>query len=155
MKRSQLKSLVKTILKEVAENIELNKPTYIKTLGLEFGDDEVKLMVSAVEQFGNGEHPSADKDSIGYFDKDYVAQCLEKLRPAMEQNSRLKPFVPKVDELIKKLNSGYGVTSEESSTGGVAGYSTPNAFTKNKKGSAKGIEAAKKYGKVVGEAPRV
>lgn len=45
--------------------------------------------------------------------------------------------------------------TEMSATGGVAGYSTPFAFTKNKKGSPRGIEAAKKYGKVVGEAPRV
>ena len=45
--------------------------------------------------------------------------------------------------------------NEMSSTGAAAGYSTPFAFTKNKKGSPKGIEAAKKYGTVVGEAPRV
>lgn len=38
---------------------------------------------------------------------------------------------------------------EMSATGGVAGYSTPFAFTKNKKGSPRGIKAAEKYGKVV------
>jgi hypothetical protein len=47
------------------------------------------------------------------------------------------------------------VYNEQSCTGGVAGYMTPKAFTKNKKGSPRGIEAAKKYGTVVGEAPRV
>jgi len=45
--------------------------------------------------------------------------------------------------------------NEMSTTGGAAGYMTPNAFTKNKKGSPKGIEAAKKYGTIVGETPRV
>lgn len=56
------------------------------------------------------------------------------------------------DQQIQKLEGGL---NEMSTTGGVAGYMTPNAFTKNKKGSPRGIAAAKKYGKVVGEAPRV
>ena len=38
---------------------------------------------------------------------------------------------------------------EMTTTGNIAGYSTPNWVSKNKKGSNKGIEAAKKYGKVV------
>jgi hypothetical protein len=56
------------------------------------------------------------------------------------------------DQQIQKLEGGL---NEMSTTGGVAGYMTPNAFTKNKKGSPRGIAAAKKYGTVVGEAPRV
>jgi hypothetical protein len=56
------------------------------------------------------------------------------------------------DQSIQRLEGGL---NEMSTTGGVAGYMTPNAFTKNKKGSPRGIAAAKKYGKVVGEAPRV
>ena len=45
--------------------------------------------------------------------------------------------------------------NEESGTGAVGSYSTPFAFTKNKKGSPKGIEAAKKYGTVVGESSKL
>ena len=66
------------------------------------------------------------------------------------------------DSIGWKLEGGLAVLStkennlsEESSTGGVGGYSTPFAFSKNKKGSTKGIEAAAKYGKIVGETPRV
>jgi len=36
--------------------------------------------------------------------------------------------------------------SEMSTTGGVAGYNTPFAFSKNKKGSKKGIEGSKSIG---------
>lgn len=46
--------------------------------------------------------------------------------------------------------------NEMSSTGAAAGYSTPFAFTKNKKGSKKAIDATEKMGyKVVGESPRI
>jgi hypothetical protein len=57
------------------------------------------------------------------------------------------------DQAIQKLEGGL---NEMSTTGGVAGYMTPNAFTKNKSGSKRAIDATKKLGyRVVGDAPRV
>ena len=49
-----------------------------------------------------------------------------------------------------ELNIDESIT-EMSTSAGAGSYMTPFAFTKNKKGSPKGIAAAKKYGKVVGE----
>lgn len=57
-----------------------------------------------------------------------------------------------IDEFLKTTFSEYfpDELSEESSTGAVAGYSTPFAFSrKGSKGSSRAIKAAKKYGTVV------
>ena len=46
--------------------------------------------------------------------------------------------------------------NEETGTGAVAGYQTPFAFSKNKSGSKRAVDATKKLGyKVVGPTPRV
>jgi hypothetical protein len=54
-----------------------------------------------------------------------------------------------------KIAGQIGIT-EMTTTGAVAGYETPNAFTKNKSGSKRATDATKKLGfKVVGPSPRV
>lgn len=56
----------------------------------------------------------------------------------------------KLENGIGVLSSRVGGLEEMTSTGAVAGYSTPFAFSKkNKQGSSKAIKSAKKYGTVV------
>lgn len=77
-----------------------------------------------------------DKNS----DKVMVGNTLKML-----MSSKKDPTEPKTDSL-----------EEESTTSGVAGYSTPYAFSKNKSGSKRAIDVTKKMGyKVVGPSPRV
>lgn len=98
---------------------------------------------------GSGEMSQWVSDAQGIPLCRVCPKCKEK------KLSRYRPEILKgydqsdVDEPIEPDE-----LEEMTSTGAVAGYSTPFAFTKNKKGSSKGIAAAKKYGKVVGESEK-
>jgi len=174
MKTSQLKKLIKLVIKESVSlksdsqfkdgvtdtmgAVNMEESVYLKNLQIPFSAREKEIMILSVKSFSKGGHVVPDKINIVDFGKDFVVQCLLKAEKLLAGKKKYVKDLSEVTALIKKLSQKkedeIGI-DEETSTGAVAGYSTPFAFTKNKKGSPKGIQAAKKYGKVVGEAPRV
>ena len=168
MKKSELKSLIKSIVKEAmttrfeldsgltkAVNLQEEEETYMRGKFVNRGDVKLQrgLDYKTAEKIANNHWDifgsmGADENGVFNFkirgDRFCCAVGMFNGKPAMlnvtTTPGRLQLLVG--DELNPSLE-------EMSATGGVAGYSTPFAFTKNKKGSPRGIKAAEKYGKVV------
>jgi hypothetical protein len=145
MKQSQLKSLIKLIITEALDGQahDQTDSRTAETIARSLWPDVKEVIPSG--NLPNGAQVFSAKGGDG---TQYLAKTKDNKWKYVAYEDGKKNTAHWVDYDPNALK-------EESSTGGVAGYSTPFAFSKNKKGSPKGIEAASKYGKVVGEAPRV
>lgn len=76
---------------------------------------------------------------------------IETPNPKVQQEIQQLGLLKHADEHLKDKQKwdDQNPLKEMSTTGGVAGYQTPNAFAKSKEGSPRAIASAKKYGKVV------
>lgn len=127
--------------------------SFLKSKG--YSDQAIQRLEGNVgEELNEIQFPSGETAVLGGIISTIVYRLIKDLVSYLKQGK-----IKNVEDLQKvvdtSIKSKQPKLDEMSTTGGVAGYMTPNAFTKNKKGSPRGIEAAKKYGKVVGEAPRV
>lgn len=64
------------------------------------------------------------------------------------KKSDFKKLVKEIVKCIMEMDMESDSISEMSTTGGISGYSTPFAFTKNKDGSQRAISASKSIGYV-------
>jgi hypothetical protein len=49
-------------------------------------DENVAIICMAINHFGNGAHPYADKPNLPYFMADYTTKCLHKLKKSDKVN---------------------------------------------------------------------
>ena len=50
-------------------------------------DDQSAITCMAINYFGKGAHPYADKPNLPYFTATYAAQCLHKLKKSPKVNA--------------------------------------------------------------------
>lgn len=158
MKKSTLKSIIKHIIKESSNDFEFKDgvETPMKAVNLQQESDEESFYLDAQAREDDAKNA---RERLELIDKaglttEYETLMKDIFKQPIKEFDRRALAIGQLEKKAREIVKQQKIT-EMSSTGGVAGYSTPFAFTKNKKGSPKGIEAAKKYGKVVGEAPRV
>lgn len=176
MKKSQLKTLIKRIIKEAIQNEILGfggrgqglTPAQQKVIDLlqkrsfqvvKYVPNPDKSMDVILQRpYGKGKQPGprfarVHHDGTINQDKMDVNKFLQVVGESMS-----KPQDPRFNDGREEAPMGAvnigeeceeeGIT-EETGTGAVAGYSTPFAFSKKGGGSSRAIKAAKKYGKVV------
>lgn len=81
----------------------------------------------------------------------FIILDIQSKNPVVQREINTLGLIKHADEYLKykSAHDENNPLKEESGTGDVGGYSTPFAFSRNKLGSNRAIQAAKKYGKVV------
>ena len=165
MKSRQLKNLVKGIIKEMIANKNVT-PEPMGAVNVEaLGDSErpwkeidhgfFKINSDFAKKLAGGKLPGPGMEKLVSAPKGFPSKRgFVWLAPTIAGGN---PVWSIRDAHNWKLVNGLAVLSssdvmdvdEQTSTGAVAGYSTPYAFSKKKQGSGRAIQAAKKYGTVV------
>ena len=166
MKSHQLKSLVKGIIREmIANKNAIPEPmgaVNTEALGQteekpwkEIDSGFFKINSDLARKLGGGKLPGPGMEKLVAAPKGFQSKRgFVWLAPTISGGN---PVWSIRDAHNWKLVNGMAVLSssdvtgvdEQTSTGAVAGYSTPFAFSKKKQGSGRAIQAAKKYGTVV------
>jgi len=176
MNRNQLKSLIKAIIKESIHDVnpEFKDGTVrpMSATGLEENEFDGKKLPKHNAKITSEEEKEANeiakkiwKDelkSITFHSKSLNGRAtFFKVNTGstyyrwLNKNEQGQWFYTDDGGIRSKWVPFKNEVNEMSSSGAAGAYSSPFAFTNNKKGSPRGIAAAKKYGTVVGESPRV
>lgn len=166
MKKSQLKFLIKEIVKSIRlfENIASRSDLDIGTMKAvnveesQWEEPEEKLY-SNMSQWAkdnlekDGTYKGEPLHNYGFIYK--VGELIPLIKYHLLNAMHLWNTAKKKKNENLRFGKPLGM-DEESGTGAIGGYQTPFAFSKNKSGSQRAIDATKKLGyKVVGSTPRV
>jgi hypothetical protein len=158
MKKLQLKELLKHIIQEVKRNLSEDSVNVTDDPKLKQGTDIPMGAVNLEEVLTPAliDRAKIFAGATLRWEKDpqIAAKALRRLafkvaKPDLRRDYELASQYVLDPKMAKTLQ-------EMSSTGGVAGYSTPFAFSKKGSGSKRAVDVTKKMGmKVVGDTPRV
>lgn len=73
--------------------------------------DEMKLLYSAINYFGDNQHPMADENTVKFFNIGYVAYCLGKHFQASTKDKKVSELHERVLDKLLDLTDGLEITA--------------------------------------------